>query len=60
MLLGVKGYGGAAVDAAFNTTAYSNNSVTFTTGAKQTTATLYFYKAGNGTVYGDDFTLEKL
>lgn len=60
VLLGVKGYGGAAVDAAFNTTAYSNNSVTFTTGATQTTATLYFYKAGTGTVYGDDFTLEKL
>ncbi|MGJ1406751.1 MULTISPECIES: hypothetical protein [Sphingobacterium] len=31
-----------------------------TTGANNTTATVYFYKPLSGTVYGDDFYLEKL
>ncbi|MBB1645248.1 family 16 glycosylhydrolase [Sphingobacterium sp. UME9] len=58
--IGVKNYGGTAVDATIGTTSYSNNSVTFTTGTNNTTATVYFYKPLSGTVYGDDFYLEKL
>ncbi|HAT91855.1 MAG TPA: hypothetical protein DCS36_05560, partial [Sphingobacterium sp.] len=58
--IGVKNFGGTAVNATIGTTSYSNASVTFTTGANNTTATVYFYKPLSGTVYGDDFYLEKL
>lgn len=58
--IGVKNYGGSAVNASVGTTAYSEGSVTFTTGATNTSATVYFYKPLSGTVYGDDFYLEKL
>lgn len=57
--IGVKGYGGTAVSEIINTTTYAPAQVTFTTGATNTSATLYFYKAATGTVYGDDFYLEK-
>lgn len=57
--IGVKNYGGTAVAVPITTTTYSFGSVTFTTGASNTSATLYFYKPLPATVYGDDFYLEK-
>ena len=57
--IGVKNYGGTAVAVPITSTTYSFGSVTFTTGASNTNATLYFYKPLSGTVYGDDFYLEK-
>ncbi|KQM69271.1 hypothetical protein ASE74_04455 [Pedobacter sp. Leaf216] len=57
--IGVKNYGGSAIAIPISTTSYSLGSVSFTTGASNTSATLYFYKPATGTVYGDDFYLEK-
>ncbi|TKC09540.1 family 16 glycosylhydrolase [Pedobacter frigoris] len=57
--IGVKSYGGTQVGYSINTTYYSLGGVNFTTGATNTSATVYFYKAASGTVYGDDFYLEK-
>lgn len=57
--IGVKNYGGSAVAVPIASTTYSFGSVTFTTGVSNTSATLYFYKSSTGTVYGDDFYLEK-
>ncbi|SDZ87540.1 Beta-glucanase, GH16 family [Arachidicoccus rhizosphaerae] len=58
--IGVKNYGGAAIGTAITSTDYTHGSVTFTTGATDSTATIYFYKAGNGTAWGDDFYVEAL
>ena len=58
--LGVKNYGGSAVATSFTGTTYDTKSITFTTGASNTTATLYFYKYNTGTVFGDDFLLEEI
>jgi beta-glucanase (GH16 family) len=58
--IGVKAYGGTTVAFTVNSTSYTPGSVTFTTGATNTSATVYFYKQASGTVYGDDFYLEKL
>lgn len=60
VLLGVKNYGGSAVDANITSTTYQHNAVLFTTGASNTSATLYYYKPLSGTVFGDDFYLEKM
>jgi beta-glucanase (GH16 family) len=57
--IGVKNYGGSSVGTPITTTAYSQGSVSFTTGSTNTSATLYFYKPAAGTIYGDDFYLEK-
>lgn len=58
--LGVKNYGGSQIATSFNTNSYTTKSVTFTTGASSTSATIYFYKFSTGTVVGDDFLLEEL
>ncbi|UOG77374.1 family 16 glycosylhydrolase (plasmid) [Hymenobacter tibetensis] len=58
-ILGVKGYGGTPVDSQITGTSYQQASVTFTTGASNTSATVYYYKPATGTVYGDDFYLNK-
>lgn len=59
-MFGVKNYGGPAVDAAVTNTAYTNSAVTFTTGANNSSVTVYMYKPVSGTAYGDDFYLNKL
>jgi hypothetical protein len=59
VMLGVKEYGGDAVNTSLTHTAYTEASVSFTTGATQTSAVVYFYKPGEGTAYGDDFYLRK-
>lgn len=58
-IIGVKNYGGSSIGASITSTAYQQASVTFTTGANNTSATVYFYKPNAGTVYGDDFYLNK-
>jgi Carbohydrate binding domain len=56
--LGAKNFGGSEISSSINTTSYAQASVTFTTGASNTNATVYFYKAsGTGGAYGDDFSL---
>jgi beta-glucanase (GH16 family) len=60
VMFGAKNYGGAAVNAQVTNTTYTNTSVTFTTGATNTSVTVYMYKPVSGTVYGDDFYLNKL
>jgi hypothetical protein len=59
VLLGVKNYGGLAQDAQVTSTAYQNAAVTFTTGASNSSATVYMYKPNAGTAYGDDFYLNQ-
>ena len=59
VLLGVKDFGGEAVTTTVTTTAFSEASVTFTTGATQTSAVVYFYKLDGGEAFGDDFYLRK-
>ena len=59
MVIGVKNYGGTEVRApAFTVTSYTSGSVTFTTGAANTTARIYCYtRAGTGDGQCDDVTL---
>ncbi|WP_126249069.1 family 16 glycosylhydrolase [Chitinophaga rhizosphaerae] len=58
--IGVKSYGGTAVGASITGTAYQQHSVTFTTGASNTSAIVYIYKnSSSGTVYADDFYLSE-
>lgn len=58
--IGVKNYGGAEKYSVITTTVYSEGSLTFTTGANNTTATVYVYKpSGSANAYGDDVTLTK-
>lgn len=59
-MFGVKNYGGAAVNTAITNTSYTNSSVTFTTGATNSSVTVYMYKPVAGTAYGDDFYFNKL
>ncbi|PST83638.1 hypothetical protein C7T94_13965 [Pedobacter yulinensis] len=59
VIIGVKNYGGAAVGTQITSTTYQQRSVTFTTGASNTSAVVYFYKPNTGTAYGDDFYLNK-
>lgn len=58
-IIGVKNYGGTSMGSQINSTSYQHASVTFTTGASNTSATVYYYKPNSGTVYGDDFYLNK-
>lgn len=58
--LGVKNHGNTAVSVSFSDSSYTTKSVTFTTGATATSATIYFYKFVSGTVFGDDFVLEEI
>lgn len=55
VMFGAKNYGGAAVNAQVTSTTYTNTSVTFTTGANNSSVTVYMYKPVAGTAYGDDF-----
>ncbi|MGW1343229.1 GH39 family glycosyl hydrolase [Kribbella sp. NPDC002412] len=56
--LGVKNYGGPETSSPVSTAPYSPTSVTFTTGAGSTTATLYAYKnSGTAKAWFDDFAL---
>ncbi|WP_126246184.1 family 16 glycosylhydrolase [Chitinophaga rhizosphaerae] len=58
--VGVKNYGGSTIDNTVTNVAYEMKQVTFTTGATNTSATIYFYKNGvSNTAYADDFYLEK-
>jgi beta-glucanase (GH16 family) len=58
--IGVKGYGGSAIGSVVTDTTYKLKQITFTTGAANTSATIYFYKNGtSNTAYADDFYLEK-
>ena len=56
-IIGAKNFGGAAINSSVTSTTYQNSFVTFTTGASNTSVTVYFYKPSAGTVYGDDFYL---
>ncbi|PTS96406.1 hypothetical protein DBR11_19200 [Pedobacter sp. HMWF019] len=60
VMIGVKNYGGSAVNTLITSTTYQEGAVTFTTGATNTSATVYFYKPTAGTAYGDDFYVNKL
>lgn len=54
--IGVKDYGSSDTSTAFTTTAYVQKTVNFTTGASNTTATIYFKKTvGSGSAWVDDF-----
>lgn len=55
VMFGAKNYGGAAQNVTVTSTSYQDASVTFTTGASNTSVTLYMYKPVSGTAYGDDF-----
>jgi len=57
VIIGVKNYGGSAVNVTVSETVYAKYQLSFTTGASDTQATLYFYKPDNGEAYGDDFEL---
>ncbi|MFK7694329.1 Ig-like domain-containing protein [Paenibacillus sp. HJGM_3] len=57
-VLGVKNYGGNAIDVHFNGTSYTRKEITFTTGSSNTSAIIYLYKGGgSGDVYFDDVEL---
>ncbi len=59
--VGVKNYGGTTVGSAVTSNTYTQQQITFTTGATNTSALIYFYKNSvNGTAYADDFSLEEL
>lgn len=58
--LGVKNHGNATTAVNFSDNLYTTKSVIFTTGASSTSATIYFYKFVEGTVFGDDFILEEI
>ena len=56
--IGVKLYGGTEKYQIITSTSYTQAALTFTTGASNTSAKIYLYKAsGSGNAYGDDFAL---
>jgi hypothetical protein len=56
--IGVKRFGGAEKNTRLTASTYTLGKVTFTTGATNTSAVVYFYKESTGnTAYGDDFEL---
>jgi hypothetical protein len=55
--IGVKNYGDSDIHITVSDTAYAKYQLSFTTGANGKSATLYFYKPGEGQAYGDDFEL---
>lgn len=58
--IGVKNFGGTQQFTSITGTSYTKGTVTFTTGAANTTATIYLYKpSGTATAYGDDFVVAK-
>ncbi len=57
VLLGVKEYGGTQITQASSNTAYTELSITLTTGASNTSAKIFCYKSvGTGNAFCDDFT----
>jgi hypothetical protein len=56
--IGVKDYGGAVKKLAVSANVYTKQTITFTTGASNTTALIYIYNDA-GTTYGDDFYVLK-
>ncbi|GLX70984.1 right-handed parallel beta-helix repeat-containing protein [Paenibacillus glycanilyticus] len=57
-VLGVKNYGGSAIDVHVTSSTYGRKELTFTTGSSNTSATVYLYKgASSGDVYFDDMEL---
>lgn len=58
MLFGVKSYGGTEISNTITSTSYTQGSITFTTGATNTKADIYFYGlSGTNACYGDDFLI---
>ena len=58
LYVGVKNYGGVELSTEVTETTYTKKSVTFTTGANNTTARIYFYRNGGASnVYGDYFRI---
>lgn len=56
--IGVKNYGGTETFYNFTTTSYTQGSITFTTGATNTSANIYFWRSsGTGTAYADDVVI---
>ncbi|CAA9284509.1 MAG: GH119 / CBM16 [uncultured Cytophagales bacterium] len=61
VILGIKAYGGANKFATIGSTTYREAVVEFTTGATNTSGTVFLYKyLGSGAAYGDDFSLVEL
>lgn len=61
LAIGVKNYGGTETFSKSTDTAWALNTVAFTTGSTNTTATIYCYKnAGTGPGFCDDFSIIKL
>jgi len=59
--IGVKNHGGTETFSQSTDTAWALNTVAFTTGSTNTTATIYCYKnAGTGPGFCDDFSIVKL
>jgi hypothetical protein len=56
--IGVKNYGGTETWAEITSTSYTKGTVTFTTGATNTAATIYIYKpSGSNWAWGDDIAV---
>lgn len=55
--IGAKNHGGTSVSKSTNTTAYSEKTVTFTTGATSTSAVIFVYQSGTGYAFCDDLRL---
>ncbi|MCH5683539.1 carbohydrate binding domain-containing protein [Niabella sp. W65] len=57
--IGVKNFDAANTDLRneITSTTYTKSTLTFTTGASNTSATIYFFKPSSGTAFGDDFFL---
>lgn len=58
--IGVKNYGGAETSQSVSNTSFARAEVTFTTGASNTSATIYYYKAsGSAVAFADDTGLDE-
>ncbi|WP_159083956.1 Ig-like domain-containing protein [Saccharobesus litoralis] len=58
VFMGVSEYGGATQNALFTSTNYQQRTITFTTGATNTSAKIWFWNGdANDRVYADDFVL---
>ncbi len=61
VMVGIKAYGGANKFVTIGSTTYREAVVEFTTGATNTSGTVFLYKyLGSGAAYGDDFSLVEL
>ncbi|MBC8079871.1 MAG: carbohydrate binding domain-containing protein [Gorillibacterium sp.] len=58
--IGVKNYGGAEVSQSISNTTFTRAEVTFTTGASNTNATIYYYKStGSSSAFADDMGVDE-